>query len=199
MQSIDWYIEQVKNGGENCLTGEQAFKLHDTYGFPLDLTIEMAEEKGLSVDTDGFNAAMEAQKKAARDARADGSSWDAVATYEFDNAEPTVFCGYDNLTVDAKIVGLVMEGEVTTVLPENAKGFIVVDKTPFYAEMGGEIGDVGSIAKDGVLVAEVINTTKTGDGYFLHDIHIDLRMLLQKCCDLALQRIKLWMRTKGLK
>ena len=166
---LNQYIDEVKKEGKDSLTGEQAFKLHDTYGFPLDLTIEMAEEKGLSVDTDGFNAAMEAQKKAARDARADGSSWDADATYEFENAEPTVFCGYDDLTLDAKVVGIVVEGEVTTVLPKNVTGYLVVDKTPFYAEMGGEIGDVGAVSLNGKCAGTIVNTTKTGDGYFLHE------------------------------
>ena len=166
---LNQYIDEVKKEGKNALTGNQAFKLHDTYGFPLDLTIEMSEEKGLEVDTDGFNAAMEAQKKAARDARADGSSWDADATYEFDG-EPTEFIGYDNLEADAKVIGLVVENEVSPVAMAGVQAFLVADKTPFYAEMGGEVGDIGSVLKNGEVVAKVTNTTKTADGYFLHEI-----------------------------
>ncbi len=167
---LNQYIEEVKNAGGKALTGDQAFKLHDTYGFPLDLTIEMAEEKGLSVDVDGFNSAMDAQKKAARDARADGSSWDADATYTFENAEPTVFCGYEELSCNATVKGIVKEQEVAQVISAGENGFLVVDSTSFYAEMGGQVGDIGVVLKDGKEIAKVVNTTKTGDGYYMHEI-----------------------------
>ena len=185
---LNQYIDEVKKAGKSALSGEQAFKLHDTYGFPLDLTIEMAEEQGLTVDVEGFNDAMNAQKKAARDARADGSSWDADATYEFNNAEPTEFIGYDNLTCDAKVVGLVVEGEVATVIPQNAKGFVVVDKTPFYAEMGGEVGDTGVVVKNDKVLGKVTNTTKTPDGYFLHEISADTEIALGDTVKLSVDK-----------
>ena len=170
---LNGYIEEAKKNGAKSLTGEEAFKLHDTYGFPLDLTIEMAQEQGLEVDIDGFNAAMQEQKEAARNAREDGSSWDSDAAYEFDNAEPTVFVGYDSISADAKVVGIVVEGEgVTDLIGAEQKGIIVTDKTPFYAEMGGQIGDTGVISINGNVIAEIVNTTKTDDGYYMHEVNV---------------------------
>lgn len=166
---LNGYIENAKKENRKELTGSEAFKLHDTYGFPLDLTIEMAEEQGLEVDTDGFNKAMQEQKEAARNARADGSSWDADEVYEFD-AEPTVFVGYDMLECEAKVVGIAVEGEgVCDEIIENQNGFIVTDKTPFYAEMGGQTGDIGTITVNGKS-SRVVNTTKTADGYYMHEV-----------------------------
>lgn len=105
---LNGYIEAAQKEGRKELTGKEAFKLHDTYGFPVDLTIEMAEEKGLEVDVDGFNKAMQEQKDTARDARTEGSSWDGNETFEFENAEPTVFVGYDTLETDAKLSVLLL-------------------------------------------------------------------------------------------
>ncbi len=134
----------------------------------------MAEEKGLEVDVDGFNKAMQEQKDTARDARTEGSSWDGNETFEFENAEPTVFVGYDTLETDAKVVGIVVEDEgVCDTIIENQKGFIVTDKTPFYAEMGGQVGDIGTITINGK-AANVVNTTKTEDGYYLHETEVQL-------------------------
>lgn len=167
---LNGYIEDAKKADRKNLTGEEAFKLHDTYGFPLDLTIEMAQEQGLEVDIDGFNKAMQEQKDTARNARADGSSWDGDEVYEFKDAEPTVFIGYDTLQADAQVVGIVVENEgICDEIIENQRGFIVTDKTPFYAEMGGQTGDIGSIAANG-RSGEVVNTTKTAEGYYMHEI-----------------------------
>lgn len=122
----------------------------------------------------GFNKAMQEQKDTARDARTEGSSWDGNETFEFENAEPTVFVGYDTLETDAKVVGIVVEDEgVCDTIIENQKGFIVTDKTPFYAEMGGQVGDIGTITINGK-AANVVNTTKTEDGYYLHETEVQL-------------------------
>ena len=166
------YIDEAKAKGESVLSGGEAFKLHDTYGFPLDLTIEMAQEQGLTVDVDGFNAAMRNQKETARAARKDGSSWEGTDAFVFDGAEPTVFTGYTMLTDTAKVVGVVAEGEVAAIIEEGQKGYIVADKTPFYAEMGGQVGDIGKVS--GKNAAGVItNTTKTGDGLYLHEVTVE--------------------------
>ncbi len=170
---LNGYIDDAKKNGKKALTGEEAFKLHDTYGFPLDLTIEMAQEQGLEVDVEGFNKAMQKQKETARSARADGSSWDGDEVYEF-NAEPTVFVGYDTLKTEAKVVGIAVPDEgVCDEIIENQSGFIVTDKTPFYAEMGGQVGDIGEISVNGKSAA-VVNTTKTADGYYLHEVMVQL-------------------------
>ncbi len=169
---LSQYIDDAKAKGESVLSGGEAFKLHDTYGFPLDLTIEMAQEQGLTVDVDGFNAAMQNQKETARAARKDGSSWEGTDAFVFDGAEPTVFTGYTTLTDTAKVVGVVAEGEVAAIIEEGQKGYIVADKTPFYAEMGGQVGDIGKAY--GKNAAGVItNTTKTGDGLYLHEVTVE--------------------------
>ncbi|MCC8160059.1 MAG: alanine--tRNA ligase [Oscillospiraceae bacterium] len=167
---LNGYITDAKKEGKKSLTGAEAFKLHDTYGFPLDLTVEMAQEQGLDVDIDGFNAAMTEQKETARAARADGSSWDGDEAYAFESAEPTVFVGYDCLETEAKVVGAVdkSEGECDII---GESGLIVTDKTPFYAEMGGQVGDIGEISLNGERIATVVNTTKTADGYYLHEVN----------------------------
>ncbi len=166
------YIEAAKKSGAKELTGDEAFKLHDTYGFPLDLTVEMAQEQGLGVDTDGFDKAMAEQKAAAKAARKDGSSWDAEDNYSFENVnEPTVFTGYDSLEDESEIGGIVTEGEVSSEITEGETGIIVTYKTPFYAEMGGQSGDVGTITADGAK-ANVKYTKKTGDGIYMHEVEV---------------------------
>ncbi len=169
---LNKYIEDAKKVGRDSLTGSEAFKLHDTYGFPLDLTIEMAEEQGLSVDTDGFNAAMREQKETARNARDDGSSWDGDDVYEFEMVnDPTEFVGYDTLKAKSHVVGIVAEGEVASVISEGESGMIVTYITPFYAEMGGQSGDIGRIYSDNA-IAEVVYTKKTGEGIYLHEVKV---------------------------
>ena len=133
------YIEEAKSKNETTLTGAQAFKLHDTYGFPLDLTVEMRRRQGLSVDIDGFNAEMDRQKKMAKEARKDGSSWDAEDSYSFEDInEATEFTGYTELESVSTIGGIVAVNEVSSEITDGENGIIVTYKTPFYAEMGGQ-------------------------------------------------------------
>ena len=163
------YIKEAQDKGENALSGSEAFKLHDTYGFPLDLTIEIAEENGLKVDVDGFNACMAEQKRIARESRKDGSSWDGTDSFEFDVSEPTEFIGYANLSGEGRILAVAAEGEVSNIISEKESGIIVTDKTPFYAEMGGQVGDTGTIIADGAEF-KVTNTTKDGNGLYYHHV-----------------------------
>lgn len=169
---LNEYIEDAKKNGKSSLTGEEAFKLHDTYGFPLDLTIEMAQEQGLGVDVEGFTAAMNEQKATAKAARKDGSSWDGDVVYSFEMVtEPTNFTGYDTLKDEGKILGIATEGEAAAVITEGETGIIVTDKTPFYAEMGGQIGDGGRIYNSNAQ-AEVVSTKKNDDGTYLHEVKV---------------------------
>lgn len=156
---LNKYIEEAKNNGVKTISGEAAFKLHDTYGFPLDLTVEMAAEQGLSVDTDGFDAAMNEQKITAKNSRKDGSSWEDNTEFDFRDVASTEFVGYDRCSCKAEILAVTPGAD--------GKVYIVSDKTPFYAEMGGQSGDIGRIVQ-GNSEAEVVNTTKTGDGVFVH-------------------------------
>ncbi|MGN0107858.1 MAG: alanine--tRNA ligase [Hominilimicola sp.] len=169
---LNGYIEDAKKNGKKELTGEEAFKLHDTYGFPLDLTIEMAQEQGLEVDVDGFNRAMQEQKETARNARADGSSWDGDEVYEFEMVnDPTEFLGYDTLKAPSHVVGIVADGDVTKTISDGETGIIVTYQTPFYAEMGGQSGDIGKIYNENA-EAEVVYTKKTNDGIYLHEVKV---------------------------
>ena len=169
---LNEYIDAAKADGKTELTGDEAFRLHDTYGFPLDLTVEMAAEQGLTVDIDGFNAAMNEQKEVARSSRKDGSSWDADDVYDFDITEPTEFVGYTDLEAESEVAGIVAENEVSSVISEGETGIIVTVKTPFYAEMGGQTGDTGVIYSD-TASASVITTEKTAEGIYLHEVRVD--------------------------
>ncbi len=153
------YIDEAKEQGKKEISGEDAFKLHDTYGFPLDLTVEMAGEQGLEVDVEGFDKAMTEQKLTAKNSRKDGSSWDDDTAFDFKDINATEFVGYIDLVCDAQILAAE---------EKDNKFYIVADKTPFYAEMGGQSGDIGTIEQDGAVV-NVINTTKTGDGVYVHE------------------------------
>ncbi len=166
---LNGYIDDAKKAGKNELTGDEAFKLHDTYGFPLDLTVEIASENGLDVDVDGFNKCMQEQKEKGRKSRQEGSSWDGADSFEFDVENATEFLGYNDLTLGAKILGIVAEGEKSNAIRKGQQGIVVTDKTPFYAEMGGQVGDTGEISKDNAKL-KVTNTTKDGNGLYYHHI-----------------------------
>ncbi|MBO5473197.1 MAG: alanine--tRNA ligase [Lachnospiraceae bacterium] len=161
--------ETLSGEGRKELSGADAFKLYDTYGFPIDLTKEILEEKGLTVDEEGFNACMKEQKERARSARKVSNYMGADATVyeELDVALTTEFVGYDHLTYDSKIAALTTETEVAEVLTDGETGSVIVPETPFYATMGGQEGDIGIIkAKDGEFVVE--NTIKVVGGKVAH-------------------------------
>ncbi len=139
--------EKMNQQGTKALSGADAFRLYDTYGFPLDLTREILEEKGFSVDEEGFAAAMQKQKETARKARKTTNYMGAdVTVYEsIDPAITSVFVGYDRLTHDSVISAMTTDTEVVEALTDGQTGTIVVDETPFYATMGGQEGDCGTI------------------------------------------------------
>ena len=155
--------------GEKTLSGENTFKLYDTYGFPVDLTKEILEEKGMSVDEEGFKAAMEEQRVKAREARAVTNYMGADATVydEIDPGITTEFVGYDRLTDESEITVLTTETEVVEALTDGQTGTIFVKETPFYATMGGQQGDTGVIrSADGEF--EVQDTIKLLGGKVGH-------------------------------
>ncbi len=148
---------EMNNTGSKTLSGENAFKLYDTYGFPLDLTKEILEEKGMDVDEEGFKVAMDEQKKKARDARKTTNYMGAdVTVYEsIDPSVTSTFIGYDRLSADSKISVLTTETELTEAITDGMVGTIIVDETPFYATMGGQEGDKGVIvSNEGEFVVE---------------------------------------------
>ena len=159
-------VESHKAKGETVFSGEDAFKLYDTYGFPLDLTQDILEEQGMTVDEAAFTALMEDQKERARAARGDMSNaWQGL-DLGLDNT-PTQFTGYDRTEDEGKVLALVTEGEVSGVLKAGEEGIVVLDKTPFYAEMGGQIGDSGVLEVNGA-VFQVKDVQKNKGGKFLH-------------------------------
>ena len=137
----------MEKAGKKELDGKDAFILYDTYGFPLDLTKEILEEKGYSIDESGFKAAMEEQRKKARSARAmtNYMGKDATVYDEIDVSVTTEFVGYDRLSHESKITVLTTEKEITEALSDGDKGTVLVEQTPFYATMGGQEGDTGVI------------------------------------------------------
>ena len=170
--------EEMKAAGVKTLSGENAFKLYDTYGFPLDLTKEILEEKGYGIDEDGFQKAMEEQRVKARTAREVTNYMGADATvYDEINVNVTTeFEGYDHLTYDSEITVLTTEKEIVTSLMEGQKGTVFVKETPFYATMGGQEGDTGVIeTANGKFVVE--DTIKLRGGKFGHVGHMESGML----------------------
>ena len=165
--------EKMAADGRTVMDGEDAFRLYDTYGFPLDLTKEILEEKEFSVDEDGFNAAMQKQKETARKARKVTNYMGAdVTVYEsLDPAITSEFVGYDRLEHDSKITALTTESEVVEALTDGENGTIIVDETPFYATMGGQEGDKGVIScTNGEF--EVVDTIKLKGGKVGHVGHV---------------------------
>ena len=157
-----------KESGETVFSGADAFKLYDTFGFPIDLTAEMAAEAGMTVDEDAFKALMTEQKERAREARkALGDlGWAGV---EFGKDMPaTEFMGYDRDTVEgAEVLAIVVEGEQVEEIVSGMDAMVVLDKTPFYAEMGGQVADHGVLSADGV-VFTVSDVQKNKGGKFMH-------------------------------
>ena len=165
--------EEMSQKGEKILSGENAFKLYDTYGFPLDLTKEILEEKGYEIDEDGFKAAMEEQRTKAREAREVTNYMGADATVydQIDAAVTTEFVGYDHLVFDSAVTVLTGETELVSSLMEGQKGTIFTEKTPFYATMGGQEGDTGVIeTSDGSFAVE--ETIKLRGGKYGHVGHM---------------------------
>jgi alanyl-tRNA synthetase len=142
--------EEMVKKNVTILSGENAFKLYDTYGFPLDLTLEILEEKNFGVDEEGFKAAMQKQRETARNARKTTNYMGAdVTVYQsIDPAITTEFIGYDKLTCDSKILVLTTETDLAEALTDGETGTIVTEQTVFYATMGGQQGDVGRIVSD---------------------------------------------------
>jgi alanyl-tRNA synthetase len=156
----DRFFETIENGMQileselankpTVFNGDLAFKLHDTYGFPLDLTADVCRERGVSVDTAGFDAAMARQKEQARSA----GKFKMATNLEYDGAA-TSFQGYDKLDTEAKVLALYKDGTAVNALNEGDLGVVVLDKTPFYAESGGQIGDSGELrSANGIFAVE---------------------------------------------
>jgi alanyl-tRNA synthetase len=152
---LDQAIEDLSGAH---IPGEVAFKLYDTYGFPVDLTADVARERGLSVDREGFDKHMAAQRQRARDA----STFGAAATGHMDVSGKSAFTGYESLNVEAEVLALLCDGKPVERLQPEDQGIVVLDCTPFYSESGGQVGDRGTLEGDSVKF-EVRDTQRQGD------------------------------------
>ncbi len=171
MNLLDALIASAKQDGKDKLDGADVFKLSDTYGFPIDLTREIAEENDLGIDEDGFNENLAAQKKRAREARGNISGWDDNMKSLVDTSVKTEFVGYDNVKTEATVVAIIDSESDTLCDITGESAVIITDKTVFYGEGGGEVGDTGFIVgKNGTAR---VTDTKKNDGVYMHICKIE--------------------------
>lgn len=173
-QIFDTAAAEVKQSGGSTLSGERAFALHDTYGFPIDLTLEMAAEAGLQVDEQGFRGLMAEQRERAKaDARAKKGAHGDTAVYRgiFDEHGPTEWLAYETLETESRPLALLSGGTAVQRLAEGEVGELVLDRTPFYAESGGQVADAGRIVFDGG-VLEVVDVQRPIKGLVVHQVRV---------------------------
>ena len=162
-QGLQILKEEVTRIDGNEISGDFAFKLYDTYGFPIDLTADIARENGLVIDMSGFNAAMDEQKNRARSA----SNFSTANKQELSLGLTTEFLGYEALGCRAKIIGLLNQGVGVEEISGEGRFSLILDKTTFYAEAGGQIGDIGEI--DGPDSSFKVSGTTSISGAYLHE------------------------------
>ena len=171
MEILASYIADLKKNGETTLSGENAFKLYDTYGFPIDLTQEILEEEHLSIDEEAFNGEMNKQRERARSARGnmDGESWKEDPLSKLDSSVASTFEGYFELENSGIIKAIVKDNELVDSAVAGDKVIVVLDKTTFYPEGGGQAGDAGLLVnKNEDIVVEVIDTKKGANNTIKH-------------------------------
>jgi alanyl-tRNA synthetase len=167
---FDLAVTDLKKTGGQTLAGDKAFQLHDTYGFPIDLTLEMASEQGLTVDEQGFRDLMAEQRNRAKaDAKARKTGHGDLSTYRtlLDQHGTTEFIGYTDLQSHSRVLGLLVDGQPASRASAGTEVELVLDRTPFYAEGGGQIADTGKLVGPGVAV-EVLDVQRSVPGLFVH-------------------------------
>lgn len=164
-------IDSLKKAGKTELDGAKAFMLYDTYGFPIELTQEILGDYGFTVDMEGFRANMEKQRETSRDGMKDteGEAWKESEAPK--DLPDTVFTGYEGLTNDADVLSLYADGHAVSMISAGETGVVYVDRTPFYAESGGQVSDAGTITADG-FTARVTGVSKA-DGLIAHNIEVE--------------------------
>jgi alanyl-tRNA synthetase len=170
-QIFDVAAQEIQDRGGRELSGEQAFALHDTYGFPIELTLEMAREADLDVDEAGFARLMGEQRERAKaDARSRKSGVTPVTVYReiLDSGGTTTFTGYDEVDTEARVTGLLRDGAVVDAVVEGDYVEVVMDRSPFYAEAGGQLGDHGMLQTPDGAVLEVFDVQSPVPGLFVH-------------------------------
>lgn len=166
---LNSYVEELKANNEKVLSGEKAFKLYDTYGFPMDLTKEILEEQGFDIDEEAFNAEMEEQRQRARKDRGnmEDEGWKEDPLSKLDESIASTFDGYVNLNKEGGVTAIVKEDEIVNTINEGEKAVIVLDETSFYAEGGGQAGDIGTLENENAIF-EVVDTRKGANNTIKH-------------------------------
>ena len=163
-------IDTARSEGKTVLSGDDAFKLYDTFGFPVDLTREITEECGITIDDERFTALMNEQKQRARAARGNISGWANSDSALLDGVSETKFLGYDNAECEATLLKIITDGESVDEISEGECS-LVFDKTVFYGEGGGQVGDTGVITADGVTLT--VTDTKKTNGIYVHEVRVE--------------------------
>ncbi len=176
MKIVAETVADIKAKGGNVIDGKSAFKFYDTYGFPIDLTKDVADEEGMTVDIDGFDEAMAEQRRKAKEAQDVANVWDLAqhVTEAYPDMPATTFTGYEKSEDDCKVLGILIDNKGAA-FGYDTHAIVILDHTPFYAQGGGQVGEQGQmLAKDGVFNVE--NTIKLADGKYLHQGYIDGRL-----------------------
>ena len=166
LSKLSEIIESAKQSGTKVISGEDSFKLYDTFGFPIDLTREIAEEAGFELDNERFTELMKEQRDRARQARANISGWAGTDKTALSALPQTEFTGYTENTTDAKVLAIITADDGSIEEVSEGEFVLVLDKTPFYGEGGGQTGDIGTISNAGATIT--VEDTKKTDGIFLH-------------------------------
>ncbi|ANU25601.1 alanine--tRNA ligase [Planococcus versutus] len=165
-------VEKQKADGQTEIPGEDAFRLYDTYGFPVELTEEYAEEEGMSIDHEGFEAAMQAQRDRARNARQDVNSMQTQSEVLGNLKETSEFIGYSQTVANAEVLVMIKDGKLAEYAHEGEEVDVILDQTPFYAESGGQIADRGVLSND-LVQATVLTVKKAPNGQNLHTVRVE--------------------------
>ncbi len=186
---IQEVIATLEAEHNKVMSGTQAFKLYDTYGFPLELTQEYLEEVGIDVDLSGFEEAMKAQRERARAARKDSTGM-AVQSGVLSEIDVTsTYVGYDQLVVETRVNTIVSGDALVSSAEAGDEVYLVAEQTPFYAEMGGQIADTGDVLdEDGQLIGHVVNVVRAPNGQHLHEVKLEVAIVLDQTVQLAVDR-----------
>lgn len=186
---IQEVIATLEAEHNKVMSGAQAFKLYDTYGFPLELTQEYLEEVGIDVDLSGFEEAMKAQRERARAARKDSTGM-AVQSGVLSEIDVTsTYVGYDQLVVETRVNTIVSGDALVSAAEAGDEVYLVAEQTPFYAEMGGQIADTGDVLdEDGQLIGHVVNVVRAPNGQHLHEVKLEVAIVLDQTVQLAVDR-----------
>ncbi|PMC80538.1 alanine--tRNA ligase [Aerococcus viridans] len=186
---IQEVISSLEAAHNKMMSGAQAFKLYDTYGFPLELTQEYLEEVGIDVDLSGFEEAMKAQRERARAARKDSAGMGVQSEVLSDIDVVSTYVGYDQLTVETRVNTIVSGDAIVSSAEADEEIYLVVEQTPFYAEMGGQVADTGDILDEsGQLIGQVVNVVRAPNGQHLHEVKLEAAVVLDQIVQLVVDR-----------